>query len=83
MTNEEKTWTEMFEVSEGDKEFLGRKEWAICAATFYEDLSDRLIAGAVEGFREAIETRAFDVIHPDMLSWRRGPTPTSSEPVRG
>ncbi|MDX6585849.1 MAG: 6,7-dimethyl-8-ribityllumazine synthase [Solirubrobacterales bacterium] len=47
-----------FEVSEDEKEFLGRKEWAICVATFYEDLADRLIAGAMEGFAEGGVTMA-------------------------
>jgi 6,7-dimethyl-8-ribityllumazine synthase len=47
-----------FEVSEDEKEFLGRKEWAICVATFYEDLAERLIAGAVEGFAEGGVTMA-------------------------
>ncbi len=41
-----------FEVSEDEKEFLGRKEWAICVATFYDDLAERLIGGAMEGFAE-------------------------------
>lgn len=53
MTEEEKSWTETFEVTSEEKEFLARKEWAICSASFYEDLSDRLIAGAIEGFAEA------------------------------
>jgi 6,7-dimethyl-8-ribityllumazine synthase len=33
-----------------DREFLGRSEWAICVATFYDDLAERLVNGAVEGF---------------------------------
>jgi 6,7-dimethyl-8-ribityllumazine synthase len=33
-----------------DREFLGRSEWAICVATFYGDLAERLVNGAVEGF---------------------------------
>jgi 6,7-dimethyl-8-ribityllumazine synthase len=36
--------------SDDEKEFLSRKEWAICVATFYGELSDRLVAGAIEGF---------------------------------
>ena len=47
-----------FEVSEDEKEFLGRKEWAICVATFYDDLAERLIAGAMEGFAEGGVTMA-------------------------
>jgi 6,7-dimethyl-8-ribityllumazine synthase len=31
---------------------LGTKEFAICVATFYEDLAERLINGAVEAFGE-------------------------------
>ncbi len=40
-----------FEASEDEKEFLGRKEWAICVATFYDDLAERLVGGAVGGLR--------------------------------
>jgi 6,7-dimethyl-8-ribityllumazine synthase len=47
-----------FEVSEDEKEFLGHKEWAICVATFYEDLAQRLISGATEGFAEGGVTMA-------------------------
>ena len=47
-----------FEVSADEKEFLGRKEWAICVATFYDDLADRLVAGAMEGFAEGGVTMA-------------------------
>ena len=47
-----------FEVSEDEKEFLGRKEWAICVATFYDDLAERLIGGAMEGFAEGGVTMA-------------------------
>jgi 6,7-dimethyl-8-ribityllumazine synthase len=42
----------MTELSGEDKEFLGRGEWAICVATFYEDLAERLVAGATEGFAD-------------------------------
>ena len=28
-------------------------EFAVCVATFYEDLAERLVNGAVEGFAEA------------------------------
>jgi 6,7-dimethyl-8-ribityllumazine synthase len=31
---------------------LGTKEFAICVATFYEDLAERLVNGAVEAFGE-------------------------------
>jgi 6,7-dimethyl-8-ribityllumazine synthase len=47
-----------FEVSGEDKEFLSRKEWAICVATFYDDLAQRLIGGAMEGFAEGGVTMA-------------------------
>jgi 6,7-dimethyl-8-ribityllumazine synthase len=40
----------MPEFSDDEKEFLGRSEWAVCVATFYEDLAERLVNGAVEGF---------------------------------
>jgi 6,7-dimethyl-8-ribityllumazine synthase len=41
-----------FDASQDDKDFLGRQEWAICVATFYEDLAQSLVSGAVEGFAE-------------------------------
>ena len=47
-----------FEASEDEKEFLSRKEWAICVATFYEDLAERLVGGAAEGFAEGGVTLA-------------------------
>ena len=50
--DEERTWTEAFSVTEEEKVDLGRKEWAICVATFYDDLAERLIGGAIEGFAE-------------------------------
>ena len=46
------------DVSDEEKEFLGRKEWAICVATFYVDLAESLIGGAVEGFAEGGVTLA-------------------------
>lgn len=42
-----------FEFSDADRESLGGERWAVCAATFYRDLADRLIAGARAGFAEA------------------------------
>ena len=50
--------TAAFELSAEDREFLGRKEWAICVATFYDDLAQRLVGGAVEGFAEGGVTLA-------------------------
>ena len=47
-----------FDASEEEKQFLGRKEWAICVANFYGDLAERLIGGAVEGFAEGGVTLA-------------------------
>jgi 6,7-dimethyl-8-ribityllumazine synthase len=38
--------------SDADREALAAGSWAICAATFYPDLADRLIAGARAGFAE-------------------------------
>lgn len=44
------------------RESLTGARWAICAATFYRDLADRLIAGAREGFSEAgVAASAVDV----------------------
>ena len=41
---------------------LASQRWAVCVATFYRDLADRLIAGAHEGFAEGgIEPDAVDV----------------------
>jgi 6,7-dimethyl-8-ribityllumazine synthase len=39
---------EQFEESE--REALGRMEFAVCVATFYEDVAERLLNGAAEGF---------------------------------
>jgi 6,7-dimethyl-8-ribityllumazine synthase len=36
--------------SDHQRERLGRSEFAICVATFYEALAERLLNGAVEGF---------------------------------
>jgi 6,7-dimethyl-8-ribityllumazine synthase len=32
------------------RDLLGRSDWAVCVATFYEDLAERLVNGAIEGF---------------------------------
>ncbi|TMK74602.1 MAG: 6,7-dimethyl-8-ribityllumazine synthase [Actinobacteria bacterium] len=37
-------------LSDHERERLGRSEFAICVATFYEELAERLLNGAVEGF---------------------------------
>jgi 6,7-dimethyl-8-ribityllumazine synthase len=42
----------MTEFTDSDRELLGRLEWAICVATFYDDLAERLIGGALEGFAD-------------------------------
>jgi 6,7-dimethyl-8-ribityllumazine synthase len=39
-------------LSESERAALAGKRWALCVATFYRDLADRLIAGATEGFAE-------------------------------
>lgn len=39
-------------LSEEQKRALGEREWALCVATFYEDLAERLVGGALEGFAE-------------------------------
>jgi 6,7-dimethyl-8-ribityllumazine synthase len=36
--------------SDEEKEGLAQSEFAVCVATFYEDLSERLLNGAAEGF---------------------------------
>ena len=36
--------------SDGDREALSRSEFAVCVATFYEDIAERLLNGAAEGF---------------------------------
>jgi 6,7-dimethyl-8-ribityllumazine synthase len=33
-----------------ERELLGASEFAVCAATFYEDVAERLVNGAVEAF---------------------------------
>jgi 6,7-dimethyl-8-ribityllumazine synthase len=35
---------------ESEREALGRMEFAVCVATFYEDVAERLLNGAAEGF---------------------------------
>ena len=47
-----------FHASDSDKEFLGQGEWAICVATYYGGLAERLVGGAVEGFAEGGVTLA-------------------------
>jgi 6,7-dimethyl-8-ribityllumazine synthase len=36
--------------SDSDREFLARHEFAICIGTFYEEVAERLLNGAVDGF---------------------------------
>ena len=38
------------EFSDEDREELTRLEFAVCVATFYEDIAERLLNGAAEGF---------------------------------
>jgi 6,7-dimethyl-8-ribityllumazine synthase len=38
--------------SSDEREALAREEFAICVATFYEDLAERLVNGAIEGFSD-------------------------------
>jgi 6,7-dimethyl-8-ribityllumazine synthase len=38
--------------SESEREQLAVAEFAVCASTFYDDLAERLVNGAVEGFAE-------------------------------
>ncbi len=48
--------------AEAERSLLVGERWAVCVATFYRDLADRLIAGAREGFGEAdIGADAVDV----------------------
>ena len=42
----------MSDFTDSDKDRLGRSEWAICVATFYDDLAERLIGGALQGFED-------------------------------
>ena len=35
-----------------ERERIAAAEWAICVATFYGDLAERLVNGAFEGFTE-------------------------------
>jgi 6,7-dimethyl-8-ribityllumazine synthase len=37
-------------LSDDERERLARSEFAICVGTFYEELAERLVNGAVEGF---------------------------------
>ena len=38
------------EFSAAERERLGRSEFAVCVGTFYEEIAERLVNGAVEGF---------------------------------
>jgi 6,7-dimethyl-8-ribityllumazine synthase len=38
--------------SDSEREALSRSEFAVCVATFYGDLAERLVNGAVEGFAD-------------------------------
>jgi 6,7-dimethyl-8-ribityllumazine synthase len=38
------------EFSESEREALAGSEFAVCVATFYEDLAERMLNGAAEGF---------------------------------
>lgn len=40
-------------IEPGEREALERERWAICVATFYGDLADRLVAGARAAFADA------------------------------
>ena len=47
---------------DSQRRILAERRWAVCVATFYRDLADRLIAGAHEGFAEGgVEAGAVDV----------------------
>ena len=53
------------QLDDGDRELIAAEGWAICVATFYEDLAERLTNSAFEAFREAgagaASIRAFEV----------------------
>jgi 6,7-dimethyl-8-ribityllumazine synthase len=51
------------ELSGADREQLAGAEWAVCVATFYGDLAERLVNGAVEGFASAGVTPASVHVH--------------------
>jgi len=40
-------------LSDSERDLLGAREFAICVATFYDDLAERLVNGAVDGFAAA------------------------------
>jgi 6,7-dimethyl-8-ribityllumazine synthase len=42
--------TDYEEFTDEEREALARSEFAICVATFYEELAERLLNGAAEGF---------------------------------
>ncbi|MFN8151928.1 MAG: 6,7-dimethyl-8-ribityllumazine synthase [Solirubrobacterales bacterium] len=50
---------------DGEREAIGGAEWAVCVATFYEDLAERLVNGAFEAFAAAgagaASVRSFEV----------------------
>lgn len=38
--------------TEAEREHLGRLEWAICVGSFYTELAERLVKGAIGGFAD-------------------------------
>ena len=45
--------TPPFELGDSERDLLSRSEFAVCVATFYRDLADRLVNGATEAYAEA------------------------------
>jgi 6,7-dimethyl-8-ribityllumazine synthase len=56
---------EGIDFEDDERESIARAEWAICVATFYEDLADRLVNGAFATFEAAgagaASIRSFEV----------------------
>jgi 6,7-dimethyl-8-ribityllumazine synthase len=53
------------EFEDDEREAIAASEWAVCVATFYRDLADRLVNGAFTAFQEggagAASVRTFEV----------------------
>ena len=54
-----------FDFEDDQRESIAKAEWAVCVATFYEDLADRLVNGAFATFQAggagAASIRTFEV----------------------
>ena len=60
---------------EEQRDLPGAAEFAICVATFYGELAERLVNGAVEGFAVAGSTAGGHGLRPTMVFSKIGSSP--------